>query len=258
MDGYKITSFPRSRLATIDVFSAGKDKHHVSALIEVDVTLAKEKLAADEHKISFTAWLIKVISGTIKQHEATAAYRLGKGKLIIFEDVNVSLMVEKKIGDNKVPIPLVIVRANEKRVDEITTEITQAKATPFTDNDIVLRQKSSRMERLYYLLPGFLRRLFWNYMLTHPRLAYEKMGNVGFTSVGMMGQVAGWFIPSSVHPICFGISSVVRKPHVINDQVIIRDILNMTILMDHDVIDGAPMTRFVAALSRNIENASDL
>jgi pyruvate/2-oxoglutarate dehydrogenase complex dihydrolipoamide acyltransferase (E2) component len=28
----------------------------------------------------------------------------------------------------------------------------------------------------------------------------------------------------------------------------------MTILLDHDVIDGAPMARFIKKLSKNIEN----
>jgi pyruvate/2-oxoglutarate dehydrogenase complex dihydrolipoamide acyltransferase (E2) component len=79
------------------------------------------------------------------------------------------------------------------------------------------------------------------------------MGNVAFTSIGMIGKVNGWFIPISVHPICFGISSIAKKPIVIGDKIEIREILNMTILIDHDVIDGSPMARFISDLSSNIE-----
>lgn len=80
------------------------------------------------------------------------------------------------------------------------------------------------------------------------------MGNVSITSVGMMGKIHGWFIPISVHPVCFGIGSVVKKPVVVNDKIEIREILYMTVLIDHDVIDGAPMARFISDLSKNIEN----
>ncbi|MGM0498153.1 MAG: 2-oxo acid dehydrogenase subunit E2 [Bacteroidota bacterium] len=38
----------------------------------------------------------------------------------------------------------------------------------------------------------------------------------------------------------------------------IREILNMTILIDHDVIDGAYMVRFLKELTRNIEMGADL
>jgi len=80
------------------------------------------------------------------------------------------------------------------------------------------------------------------------------MGNVAFTSIGMMGKVNGWFIPISVHPVCFGISSIIKKPSVIDDRIEIREILKMSVLIDHDVIDGAPMARLISDLSKNIEN----
>ncbi len=34
--------------------------------------------------------------------------------------------------------------------------------------------------------------------------------------------------------------------------------LNMTILLDHDVMDGAPMVRFISALTKNIESGIEL
>jgi pyruvate/2-oxoglutarate dehydrogenase complex dihydrolipoamide acyltransferase (E2) component len=79
------------------------------------------------------------------------------------------------------------------------------------------------------------------------------MGNVVITSVGMMGLINGWFIHKSVHPLSFGIGSILKKPVVINNEIKIREILNMTILADHDVIDGAPMVRFLNDLTKYIE-----
>ena len=108
------------------------------------------------------------------------------------------------------------------------------------------------------MLPRFLRLLFWKYLLKHPKSAFNKMGNVAFTSIGMMGEINGWFIPISVHPICFGIGSIIKKPAVIDNEIAIREILNVSILIDHDVMDGAPMARFINELRINIENGLDL
>ena len=261
MSIYKIHKFHRSRIATIDVCGIGMLKHHIVAMVEIDVSACREKIKRykkEVNKISFTAWLIKTICLTIREYEFVASYLKGKGRQIVFQDINVSMVVEKEINGQKVPIPLIIEKADERSIESITEQINEARNKEFTKKDIVLQKKTNRLERLYYLLPGFLRKMFWKYLLKHPRLAFQKMGNVAFTSVGMIGSANGWFIPKSVHPVCFGINGISKKPVVVDDKIVIREILNMTILLDHDVIDGAPMARFVSKLTHNIETGYGL
>jgi pyruvate/2-oxoglutarate dehydrogenase complex dihydrolipoamide acyltransferase (E2) component len=71
-----------------------------------------------------------------------------------------------------------------------------------------------------------------------------------------MGKINGWFIHKSVHPVSLGVGSIIKKPVVIDNEVKIREILNMTILVDHDIIDGAPMVRFLDELSNRIETGN--
>jgi pyruvate/2-oxoglutarate dehydrogenase complex dihydrolipoamide acyltransferase (E2) component len=252
---------PRSRIATFDVYSMGMQKHHISALLEFDVTDSRKKLRAyrrKESKASFNAWLIKVISMAVQQHPEAASYRISKKRLITFDHINVSIVVEKEINGKKVPIPLVIENTLEKSILDIMLEIEEAKNQPLTTRDMVLNLQSGKAERLYYRLPGFLRRSVWRFMLRHPKIAFEKMGNVVITSLGMMGRINGWFIHKSVHPISFGIGSIIQKPVVADNEITAREILNMTVLLDHDVIDGAPMVRFLNDLTRYIENGQGL
>ena len=167
-------------------------------------------------------------------------------------------MTSKDLNGQKVPIPLIIEKTNEISIEAISMQINDAKNKQLSNKDIVLQKKADRLERIYYFLPGFIRRYAWKYLLRHPKLTFNKMGNVAITSIGMMGQIKGWFIPISIHPICFGLSSIIKKPTVIEDRIEIREILNMSILLDHDVIDGAPMARFISELSKNIENGLNL
>ena len=262
MKNYKITRFPDSRIASIDVCEIGKQKHHVTGLVEFDVTESRKKIReynkSNITKISFNAWLISVIGYTIKKHETSSSYLIGKNRQIVFDDVNIAIVVEKAINGIKVPIPMIIEKANETSIESITEQITEAKKIELTNEDIVLQRKTLKLERLYYSLPKFLRRYIWRFLLKHPKLSFKKMGNVAFTSVGMMGKVNGWFIPISVHPICFGISSIIKKPAIFNNKIEIREILRISILIDHDVIDGAPMARFICDLSSNIEKGHGL
>ena len=89
-------------------------------------------------------------------------------------------------------------------------------------------------------------------------MAFRKMGNVVVTSVGMMGKINGWFIQKSIHPVSFGIGSVIRKPLAVGSEVTIREVLNMTVLIDHDIIDGAPMVRVLDDLTSYIENGMEI
>ncbi|MCU7499712.1 MAG: 2-oxo acid dehydrogenase subunit E2 [Ignavibacteria bacterium] len=256
MTEYSIREFPATRIATIDVGAIGKEKHHMYALIECDVTESRLKIKSlklQGSRISFTGWLLKAVSLALKEHSEAAAFLYGKKKKIIFEDINVSLLVEKTLQGTKVPIPLVIEQADRKSIQDITKEIESAKEEVLSGSSIVINRKTSLSERLYYHLPGYLRRAVWRLMLRHPRSVYKKMGNVSFTSIGMFGQIKGWFIHTSIHPVSFGISSVIKKPVVINDEIRIREILNMTVLLDHDVIDGGPMVRFISDLVKAIE-----
>lgn len=253
---YELQKIPKLRIATFDVYEMGLWKHHVSALLEFDVTESRAKLREQKRsgkKISFNSWLIKAISKALEHYPEAAGYVSGKKKLIVFKDINISFIIEKTIDGKKVPMPIVIENTNEKTAEEITAEIENAKEYELSEKDIIMNKKSRANERMYYRLPKFLRILFWRYMLSHPKFAYEKMGNVIVTSLGAMGKINGWFIHKSVHPLSFGIGSVLKKTVVVKDEIKIRDILNITILIDHDAIDGAPMVRFINKLTEYIE-----
>lgn len=258
---YRFQKIIRSRIATFDIFDVGMRKHHISAMLEFDVTESRAKLRELRKKginVSFNAWLLKIIGSVLEKHPEAAAYFYNKKKLIIFDDINISMIIEKLIGDVKVPMPLVIEKVNKKTALEITREIEKAKGLELNPDDIVLEKQSAAYQRLYYHMPGKLRRLFWKILLKSPKAAYRTMGNVSVTSIGMIGRINGWFVHKSVHPVSFGVGSVLKKPVVINNEIKIREILNMTILVDHDVIDGAPMVRLLDDLTNYIETGKEM
>jgi pyruvate/2-oxoglutarate dehydrogenase complex dihydrolipoamide acyltransferase (E2) component len=261
MTGYRIQKFPRSRIATIDVCALSQSKHHVTGFIEIDVSDARDKIKRykrEKGRISFTAWLVKAISLTVREHDSVAAYLVGSRRIAIFDDINVSIIVEKRVNNQRVPIPLVIEKADKKSIESITKQITDAQNEVLTEQDIVIQARSTRMEQIYYLLPSFARRMAWRFMMKRPSFLFGKMGNVAITSLGMMGNINGWFIPKTIHPVCFGIGSIIKKPVVVGDSVQIREMLNITVLVDHDVIDGAPIARFINDLTKNIRDGLGL
>ncbi|KUO71190.1 MAG: hypothetical protein APF77_05910 [Clostridia bacterium BRH_c25] len=260
---YKIETFPASRLSTIDVGIEGLKKHHIKALIELDVTEARKMISAKKRlheKVSFNSWLIKCISHAVEESVQIHGIRKGKRNVVIFEDIDISIVIEREVEGKKVPLPYVLRKTNEKSITDICNEIRNGQKQSINgEGDYILgEKKNDLLMRFYYTIPGFIRRIIWRHIIRNPFLAKENMGTVAITSVGMMGRINGWVIPVSVHPLCFAIGSIVKKPGVVDDRIEIREYLYITALVDHDIIDGAPAVRALAKLTKLVESGFGL
>jgi pyruvate/2-oxoglutarate dehydrogenase complex dihydrolipoamide acyltransferase (E2) component len=261
-DKFTEVIFPKSRVATLDMGDLKDFRNHVMGFLELDVTDARQKIRelrrSSDRQLSLTAWLIKAICAAIEEFPVAAGYLSGKSKALVFETVDIAMLVERDVDGYKVPLPYVLREANRKDMFTITEEIESAKNTPL-DGGAVINDRWSRIgTSIYYALPGFLRRAIWKIYFLRPKVSKQTMGNVSFTSIGMMGNQSGWFISGSIHPLAFGVGSVVRKPGVVGNKIEIREYLNLSIGLDHDVIDGADMARFINTLARKIEKGAGL
>lgn len=262
-DKNRYITYPPSRIASFDVCELGRKKHYIQALIEVDVTNARRMIRESKKrkvKLSFTAWLIKCISCVCEEYKPIHGIRKGKRKVVLFDDVDISILVERQVGGDNVPLPYIIRKANEKSVTDIHLEIKSAQQQPVeTEQDYVLGEgKKAFWMKAYYALPSFLRRSIIRHMMKSPNLAKIHMGTVVVTSLGMAGRFNGWFVPISVHPLAFAIGSVVKKPGISENNIVIRESLFITALVDHDIIDGAPAARALARLIDLLESGYGL
>ena len=260
---YSVETFPTSRLATIDIGVASKLKHHIKTLIELDITEARKMIVEkkkQKHNISFNSWLIKCISKAVEEFKDIHGIRKGKKEIVIFDDIDISIMIERKIQGVKVPLPYVIRKTNEKSISQIYDEIKAGQNQPIDNegNYVLGEKKNEHLMKIYYFMPGFIRKIIWKRILQSPFFTKQNMGTVMITSVGMIGKINGWIIPVSVHPLAFTIGSIVKKPGVVDDRIELREYLYITVSVDHDVVDGAPAVRALAKLTKLVENEFDL
>jgi pyruvate/2-oxoglutarate dehydrogenase complex dihydrolipoamide acyltransferase (E2) component len=256
-----ITHIPNQRIGTIDIGVASKQKHHISALVEFDVTDARRLLKEPKNDgLSFTAWLVKCISQAIEENKQIQGIRYRRRKIMVFDDIDVTIMVERDMDGTKIPFPYVIRSTNTKTILDITEEIRNAQNQVLNqDEDFVLgEKKNARMMNMYARFPAWIRNIIWKKILKNPYTIKEQMGTVMVTSVGMVARIHGWLLPKSVHPVAFTIGSIVKKPFVYQGEISIRESLYVTVTIDHDVIDGAPAMRVLHKLTKLIESAHDL
>ena len=240
----------------------GRGKHHVKALLEVDVTEARAKIKRVRHtgqKISFTAWLVKVIAGCAALHPPVCGYNHPRGnRAVVFKDVDACIVVEKEVDGVRVPLPYVIRQADQKTFEQIHAEIETARSQSVADEgNYVLGPRYNVMAmRWFVCLPQWLRLgLMRIFFFNNPRRMKDTMGTVMITTVGMVGHTRGWLIPYSMHPLCLAFGSLNEQAAVYHGEIQKREILHLTVLIDHDVIDGVPAARFVDDLVKKMETA---
>lgn len=241
------------------VTQAGWKKRATHAVLEIDVTdsrkLMKKFKEKSKEKISTTGWIVKCVAQTMSENKGLNAYKHGKRKIYIFEDVDIAIPVEKKYMGESKPMAFIIRKANEKSLIEISNEIRDAQTQKVDESTYILGKKITRFEQFAINAPAFLQKLMFWIANKNAILKKKYMGTTGVTAIGMLGKFPGWVVPlGGTASTLFVVGGISKKPGVVNDKIEIREYLHLTMTTDHDIVDGGPLVHFVERLCELLEN----
>lgn len=253
---FEIKQFAPTRQATVEILTATQRKHVIHGLVEVDVTqprrLIQKRASHTGEKLSFTGYIVACLAKAVETDLNVHALRDWRNRLILFHEVDVATTIEREQEGQKVVIPLIIRAANQKTVPEIHQEIRAAQAASINQAD------TFRLMQWYLRLPRLVRRFFFLVLGRSPHLMKKYGGTVMVTAVGMFGDGGGWGIPLIGHPLTITLGGIAQKPALIEGSLETREHLCLTISFDHDLIDGAPATRFSKCFKQLIESGYGL
>jgi pyruvate dehydrogenase E2 component (dihydrolipoamide acetyltransferase) len=88
------------------------------------------------------------------------------------------------------------------------------------------------------------------------RLAPDDMKGGTFTVTNLGGYGVDAFTPIINWPECsiLGVGRIRKLPAVVNNQVVPRDVVTLSLTFDHRLVDGGPAARFLQTLCGGIEN----
>lgn len=251
----EVQTFPRARKLVTDVGRLSAGRPVIRGLLEIDVTDARDKIRQHRETtgegISFTGFLVACAGRAIDANRDVHACRDWLGRLVIFEDVDISTLIEVEHDGRKFPVGHIVRSANQKTVEEIHGEIREVQNRPTRERNV------RRLLAIAYV-PGFLRRIFLRLVDRVPGLAKNLKGTVVLTSVGMFGGTAGWGLALPTHSLGITVGSIVEKPRYVGGELVPREILHLTMDFDHDIVDGAPAARFAQHFVELVEGAEGL
>jgi len=191
-------------------------------MLEVDVTEAQKQRKSYSTdtgaNLGMLHVLIKACSETLKRHPELNTI-LNNGNILYFDEINIGFAVALKEG---LIVP-VIRQVNDKNISEISNEA----------RELVENSKDGKV------LPD---------SLVGATFTISVLGTVdGFTPILNTGQSA-----------ILGVGRSVEKPVVKEGEIIVREMMTVSLTVDHQVIDGAVAASFLRRFQQTVERPSTI
>ena len=218
-EGPRVRIEPMSQMRKTIAKNMLRSKHnaaHMSVFDEVEASELiairsrfKDKFKADEIKLSYLPFIIKATALALKKHpDLNSEMDMEKGKMIYKNYVNIGIAVDT---DDGLLVP-VIQDADKLSIRELAVKVKE------------IAEKAR--ER---------------------KISMEDMKDGTFT-ITSFGSIGGKFaVPVINYPQAgiLGIGRMVKQPVVKNDAVVPGNMLPLSMSVDHRIVDGGEVTRFL-------------
>ncbi|OFG68381.1 branched-chain alpha-keto acid dehydrogenase subunit E2 [Listeria monocytogenes] len=199
---------------------------HAWMMVEVDATglvryrnAVKDSFKKEEgYSLTYFAFFIKAVAQALKEFPQLNSTWAGD-KIIEHANINISIAIAA--GD-LLYVP-VIKNADEKSIKGIAREISE--------------------------LAGKAR---------NGKLSQADMEGGTFTvnSTGSFGSVQSMGIINHPQAAILQVESIVKRPVIIDDMIAVRDMVNLCLSIDHRILDGLLVGKFLQAIKANVEKIS--
>ena len=250
-----VTRDPPVRRFTVDVGAAAARRHVIPAWFAADITEIRPLLDARPDTGSLTTYVVATLARAVRRHPRMHAMRDLRGRVVTFRSVDVNVMVEVLHHGRPFPMNHVLRSADTRGLHDLYRELQAVKVEPS-------RSETRRLAagaRWFLLLPSPVRSRAIGALHRFPDRQRSMIGTVGVTSVGMFGQGGGLGLPFLVHTLDILVGGVEERPGFNRrGEVVPRQFLQIAVVADHDVVDGAPLARFLSDFRRGLESGAAL
>jgi pyruvate/2-oxoglutarate dehydrogenase complex dihydrolipoamide acyltransferase (E2) component len=259
---YQVVELTPGRRIWLNTLDLSWTPHAIYGLLEVDVTLVRRFIEKHEaftgETLSFAGYLTFCLARAVDEDKSVQAYLKGRKQLALFDDVDVTVMIEGKVGEKWALMGHTVRSANHKTYREIHEEIREVQSKPPPPGRGMPSWFRSAM-LLPWPLSTLSKAVLGFAVRRDPAMLVSMAGTVAVTSVGMFGGGhSGWGLTPTGTSLGLVVGGIAWKPAVVEDRIEPREILNLTLVFDHNVIDGAPATRFTRRLVELIESGYGL
>jgi pyruvate/2-oxoglutarate dehydrogenase complex dihydrolipoamide acyltransferase (E2) component len=252
--GYRTEPFGGNRRMVAAAAAAGRRKDTIHLLTEVDITVPRRLIGMHmEHtgeRLSLTGYVVRCLARTLDEFPRYNSFRKGN-RLVMLDDLTISVLFEREINDQSVPEPVGIRAVNRKTYRQVNDELRAMQ------HQAAQRLGSAAGIPWIHFIPSFLLRTFVRLASRNIRMQ-KRFGVVGVTAVGMFGSGAIWAIPLTSATVTVAIGTIARRAVLVDKSLQEREHLCLTVSFDHDIVNGAPATRFAFRFGQLLSSGDEI
>ncbi|MCE5318989.1 MAG: pyruvate dehydrogenase complex dihydrolipoamide acetyltransferase [Parachlamydia sp.] len=196
---------------------------YVTQKINAEPILAiREQLLNVELKVTFNDLIVRACALALKQHPTVnSGFDSVSQAAIRFKTIDIAVAVNVSAG----LITPIVRHADYKNVGELSVEI----------RNLAKRAKEGKLEMHEY-----------------------KGGSFTISNMGMLGVTDFSAIINPPQAAILAVSAILDEPVVRNEAVVPGKVMNLTLSVDHRVVDGAAAAEFMKTLQKLLENPAAL
>lgn len=219
----KTTETPNSQIRNIIAKRLSESKFtapHYYLMLEVNmdkaVVIRKEINEAAESKISFNDMIVKASALALEKHRQINSSWAGE-KIIHHGEINIGVAVAIEDG---LVVP-VLKNTNAMSFNQISTSV----------KDLAMRAKDRTLK------------------------ANEMEGSTfSISNLGMYGIETFTSIINQPNSCILSVGAILEKPVVKNGEIVVGNVMKLSLACDHRVVDGATGAQFLKTLKNYLEN----
>lgn len=252
----KIRPYPKLHNFVADLVAEGRRKNIVQIVFEADFSSIRRRMTEYQNRtdesITVTTYIAKCFACAVARDKLLQAYRKGKSRLVVFDDIDLTFIIEREWEGNKLPVFHIVRAAQRKSLQEIHHELREAKEA-LLGADGPMRAFILQ----FFLLPGVVRKFGWFLLRNNPYWFKAMAGTVGVTSVGMHASGALVMLPITPMTLTLCIGGVEKKVVCQSGEFVERDVIHLNLSLDHEVVDGAPAVHLIERFKDMLQRGAD-
>jgi len=245
---YKTKPISIFRLMVQDATKISKNNPVVFALAELDITEVRKKIKEcrknSTYKPTLFSYLLYCFIRTVDEKKELHAIKDWRRRLVIFDNIDVFVPVEITYNNERVLFFKIIRSSNFKTMEEMDTEIRKVKE----NSNLNLHP----LQIAFIKLPSFIKQLFYSVWMSLPKRRKELFGTLYFSGTSINNGGLAWGIPFPVQTLGVYLGNINKVQVWDNGVMENREKLCFTVSIDHSVIDGEDMGRFMNNFKKSI------
>jgi len=184
--------------------------------INMEVNMSQAVKLREQTQMSYMEMLVKAVAQALKEHRIINA-TLEAEQIKVFEDINVGVAVATERG---LVVP-VVHNADKKSLSNVASTI----------RELIEKARNGKLTKEDVTGGTF------------------TISNLGMYSVDV-------FIPIINPPetAILGVGRVIEKPVVVNGEITINPLMQLSLSFDHRIVDGAPAAQFLQRVKQILES----